>query len=161
MKYMIFLFIIINSIIFSGNVGLRSMRDSIEISIKDNDIKHNLKGNASFYGGKLHGSMRADGGRFDQWEMSSAHKTLPFGTVLKVTNLDNGKSVNVTINDRGPYIKGRVLDLSRGAFRTIEDERKGVLKNIKIEIVELGLGQRIKNKTIRKEITKRWHKRRR
>ena len=155
MRYILILFIMISSFAYSGNVGLRSMKDSIgKVEIEN---RHNLNGSASFYGGKLHGSMRADGGRFDQWAMSAAHKTLPFGTILKVTNLDNGKSVNVVINDRGPYIKGRVIDLSRGAFKLLEDERKGVLKNINIEIVELGLGQRIK----RKETIKRWQKRRR
>lgn len=159
-RILILILVMVNTIIFGSNAGLRSMRDSIGNT--GIDIRHNLNGSASFYGGRLHGSMRADGGRFNQWEMSAAHKTLPFGTIVKVTNLDNGRSVNVVINDRGPYIKGRVLDLSRGAFRVIEDERKGVLKNINIEIVELGLGQRIKNNIVRKVVTKRrWRKRRR
>ena len=144
MRKVIFLFLVISSIIFSSNVGLRSMLDSIDINVVED--RYNLKGSASLYGGKLHGSKRADGGRFNQWEMSAAHKTLPFGTILRVTNLNNGKSVNVTINDRGPYVKGRVLDLSRGAFRVISNEKVGVLKNIKIEIIELGLGQRVKRK---------------
>lgn len=144
MKKVIFLFLVISIIIFSSNVGLRSMRDSIDISTIED--RYNLKGSASFYGGRLHGSKRADGGRFNQWEMSAAHKTLPFGTILKVTNLNNGNTVNVVVNDRGPYIKGRVLDLSRGAFRILANEKVGVLKNIKIEIIELGLGQRVKRK---------------
>jgi rare lipoprotein A len=60
-------------------------------------------------------------------EMTAAHRTLPFGTVLKVTNLANGKSVKVVINDRGPYVRGRIIDLSRAAAHAIGiDEEKGI-----------------------------------
>ena len=150
MKNILILFIILSNVIFSSNIGLRSMRDGIESgNVED---RYNLKGKASFYGGRLHGSMRADGGRFNQWEMSAAHKTLPFGTLVKVTNLNNGNSVEVVINDRGPYVKGRVIDLSRGAFRVLEDEKADVLKNISIEIIKLGDGHRISSfKTNKKE----------
>lgn len=140
MKCILFLLIMISSTMFGKENSLRSMRDSIgKVDIGN---KHNLNGSASFYGGKLHGSIRADGGRFNQWDLTAAHKTLPFGTKLKVTNLDNGNSVIVTINDRGPYKRGRVIDLSREAFRQLDSEKRGILKNISIEILQMGDGKR-------------------
>ena len=102
-----------------------------------------INGDVSHYGYSLHGSKTATGGRFDQWAMTAAHKTLPFGTMVKVTNIKNNKSVVVKITDRGPYIKGRTLDLSRGAFRKIATEKQGVLKsnNVRISILSLGKGR--------------------
>lgn len=73
------------------------------------------EGEASWYGPGFHGRKTASGERFDTYEMTAAHKTLPFGTVLKVTNLNNGKTVIVTVNDRGPYVGGRIIDLSKAA----------------------------------------------
>jgi rare lipoprotein A len=73
------------------------------------------EGIASFYGREHHGGPTASGERFNMNAMTAAHRTAPLGSRLKVTNLRNGKSVVVRINDRGPYIKGRVIDLSRGA----------------------------------------------
>jgi len=73
------------------------------------------EGEASWYGPGFHGRKTASGERFDTYEMTAAHKTLPFGTVLKVTNLANDKFVVVTINDRGPFIRGRIIDLSKAA----------------------------------------------
>ena len=67
--------------------------------------------------------------------MTAAHKTLPFGTKVRVTNLSNGKSVVVKINDRGPFIKGRVIDLSHAAFSAIENVSRGVAK-VKLEILK-------------------------
>jgi len=72
-------------------------------------------GVASWYGGKFHGRMTSSGEVFDTNTLTAAHRTLPFGTVVKVTNLDNGKSVLVKINDRGPFVGGRIIDLSRAA----------------------------------------------
>ena len=102
-----------------------------------------INGDVSHYGYSLHGSKTATGGRFDQWAMTAAHKTLPFGTMVKVTNIKNNKSVVVKITDRGPYIKGRTLDLSRGAFRKIATEKQGVLKsnNVRISILSVGKGR--------------------
>ncbi|HVP19347.1 MAG TPA: septal ring lytic transglycosylase RlpA family protein, partial [Spirochaetia bacterium] len=72
-------------------------------------------GLASWYGGKFHGRMTSSGEVFNTNTLTAAHRTLPFGTVVRVTNLDNGKSVLVKINDRGPFVDGRVIDLSRAA----------------------------------------------
>lgn len=72
-------------------------------------------GVASFYGKRFDGRATANGERFDMWALTAAHRTLPFGTRVKVTNRKNGRSVVVRINDRGPFIGGRIIDLSRGA----------------------------------------------
>jgi rare lipoprotein A len=85
------------------------------------------EGRASWYGEKHDGKVTANGETFDMDEMTAAHRTLAFGTVLKVTNLSNGKSVKVVINDRGPYVGGRIIDLSRAAAHAIGiDEEKGI-----------------------------------
>lgn len=76
-------------------------------------------GEASWYGRYHQGRKTANGDRFDQNDLTAAHPTLPLGTEATITNLDNGKSVRVIINDRGPYAKGRDLDLSRAAARQI------------------------------------------
>jgi len=76
-------------------------------------------GTASWYGPGFHGHTTANGERFNQGALTAAHKSLPFGTRLKVTNKSNGRSVIVRINDRGPYVRGRMLDLSKGAASRI------------------------------------------
>jgi rare lipoprotein A len=77
--------------------------------------KHALNGRASWYGGGFHGKKTASGEIYDQSKFTAAHKTLPLGTKARVTNLDNGSAVEVEINDRGPFIEGRIIDLSRAA----------------------------------------------
>lgn len=91
-------------------------------------------GQASFYANLLENRQTANGERFKQHLITAAHRTLPFGTRVKVTNRVNGKSVTVRINDRGPYIRGRIIDLSRAAFRRISPLSKGVIP-VKIEVV--------------------------
>ncbi|WP_139802441.1 septal ring lytic transglycosylase RlpA family protein [Aurantimonas sp. 22II-16-19i] len=76
-------------------------------------------GNASYYGTRFHGRRTANGERFNMNAMTAAHKSLPFGTKVRVTNRRNGKSVVVRINDRGPYAHGRVIDLSKAAASRI------------------------------------------
>jgi len=78
-----------------------------------------LRGRASWYGPKFHGQRTASGEVFNQWAKTAAHKSLPLGTRVRVTNLRNGESIVVRINDRGPYVAGRIIDLSRGAARAI------------------------------------------
>jgi rare lipoprotein A (peptidoglycan hydrolase) len=89
-------------------------------------------GTASWYGPGFHGQETASGVRFNQHALTAAHRTLPLGTQAKVTNLDTGQEVYVTINDRGPYVQGRHLDLSRAAAKKIGLTKKGVAK-VKIE----------------------------
>lgn len=99
-------------------------------------------GHASFYGGRLHGSMTASGERFDQYAFTAAHKKLPLGSIVRVTNPSNGKSTIVRINDRGPYVKGRVIDLSAASFKTIENPKVGVIKNVIIDVLSYGNGRK-------------------
>lgn len=79
----------------------------------------------SLYSEKFHGKGTAFGEGFDMWAMTAAHRTFPGNTLVKVTNIENGKSVTVRINDRGPYVQGRDMDLSLGAFTTIAERSKG------------------------------------
>jgi rare lipoprotein A len=84
------------------------------------------QGEASWYGPGFHGRTTANGETYNQNELTAAHRTLPFNTVVRVTNLDNGKSVNVRINDRGPYARGRIIDLSKEAARRIDMVDSGI-----------------------------------
>lgn len=92
-------------------------------------------GHASYYGRRFHGRRTANGERFNMNAMTAAHKTLPFGTMVRVTNPHNGKSVTVRINDRGPFIRGRTIDLSRGAAQKIGLVARGHGR-VELEIVE-------------------------
>ncbi len=89
-------------------------------------------GEASFYGAGFHGKKTANGEKFDQNDKTAAHPTLPLGTKATVTNLENGNSVEVKINDRGPYVKGRDIDLSKGAAKELGMTKDGVAP-VKIE----------------------------
>jgi len=91
-----------------------------------------IVGQASYYAKKFHGRKTANGERFNMHEMTAAHRTLPFGTILLVTNLSNNKSVIVRINDRGPFSKRRILDLSYGAAKELDFIRNGVT-NVRIQ----------------------------
>lgn len=142
----------------SSNVKEDIIKEILEKSYIDNDITKSLEvkkesqpenvsteepqnlvhfqtGTASFYGEKWNGRKTSNGEIFDTYKLTAAHKTLPFGTLVKVTNEKNGKSVVVRINDRGPFIKGRIIDLSKAAFEAIESVSKGITK-VKLEIVK-------------------------
>ena len=91
-------------------------------------------GKASYYADKYQNKKTASGELYKTNLNTAAHKKLPFGTKVKVKNLANGKSVVVKINDRGPFVKGRVIDLSKSAFDSIGDRSSGVIE-VKIEVV--------------------------
>lgn len=97
-----------------------------------------LIGLASYYGPGFHGEETASGEEFDQGAMTAAHRTLPLGTLARVTNLENGRSVVVRINDRGPYgknvRKGTIIDLSKGAARRLRFLEDGLVK-VKVEVL--------------------------
>ena len=93
------------------------------------------QGEASFYAMKYQSRRTASGERFDQGAMTAAHKRLPFGTFVRVTNIDNGRYVVVRINDRGPFVAGRIIDLSRSAFSSIADTRLGVI-DVELEVMD-------------------------
>jgi rare lipoprotein A len=89
-------------------------------------------GTASWYGKELHGKKTANGEVFDWQGISAAHRTLPLGTIVRVTNLDNSKSIKVRINDRGPFIPNRILDLSYGAAKELDFVSHGTAR-VRIE----------------------------
>jgi rare lipoprotein A len=89
-------------------------------------------GTASWYGGSFHGRKTASGERFNTNALTAAHKKLRFGTKVKVTNLKNNRSVNVRITDRGPYVKGRIIDLSKAAKQQLG---MGGITLVKLEVL--------------------------
>jgi rare lipoprotein A len=94
-------------------------------------------GLASWYGAKHHGERTASGEIFDQNKFTAAHRTLPWGSMVKITNLDNGKSAEVRINDRGPFKKGRIIDVSRAAARALGMVQSGV-SPVQMELLSPG-----------------------
>lgn len=91
-------------------------------------------GIASFYADKFEGRTTANGEKYKHAKLTAAHRTLPFGTVLKVKNLDNGKEVTVRVNDRGPFVKGRIIDLSKSAAKELDFINEGITS---VEIVSV------------------------
>lgn len=93
-----------------------------------------FKGNASWYGPNFHGKLTSNGERYNMWGMTAAHKTLPMNTIVKVTNLRNNKSTVVRINDRGPFVATRIIDLSKAAASKINMIGHGTAP-VKLEIL--------------------------
>jgi len=139
-KLIIFMFIFVYSCTttprYTANVS------SLNKSSKNqkNTSKNKLKGVSSWYGPNFHGNLTANGEVYDMYGVTAAHKTLPFNTVVRVLNEDNGKSIILRVNDRGPYAKGRILDCSFGAAKKLGFADIGTA-NVKIEIIELGDGE--------------------
>jgi len=96
-----------------------------------------LKGECSYYADKFHGNKTANGEIYDMNQYTAAHRTLPFNTILDVKNINNGITVRVRINDRGPFKKGRILDLSLAAAKKIDLVRSGITQ-IEAKIIKLG-----------------------
>ena len=105
-----------------------------------------ITGVSSFYGSDFHGKLTANGEVFDMYGLTAAHKTLPLNTIVRVTNLANNKSLILRINDRGPFIKGRILDCSYGAAKKLDFLLQGTTK-VRIEIIEVGDGKYMKHKS--------------
>ena len=105
----------------------------LRMGLKRTHIIYQAK--ASWYGGLFHGKTTANMETFDKNVLSAAHKTIPLNTYLLVTNLNNGKKVVVRVNDRGPYIAGRELDLSEAAARLVGSYAKGVVP-VRFEVLE-------------------------
>jgi len=132
-------------VIAAGNIGAAENAEAAETaeiadaedtqtdSATDETPSFSQSGYASWYGGKFQGRRTASGEIFDTHKLTAAHKTLPFGTIVTVTNLKNGKKVDVRINDRGPFVKGRIIDLSMAAAREIELLGDGVGR-VKIDV---------------------------
>lgn len=102
------------------------------------DLKELERGQASWYGPRFHGRRTASGERYDQHALTAAHKTLPFGTLVRVRSLVTGKEVDVRINDRGPFARGRVIDVSRAAAEALGMMTLGV-KPVALLVAETGL----------------------
>lgn len=98
------------------------------------------KGMASYYAGKFQGRKTANGETFDTNQLTAAHKTLPFNTIVRVTSDENGRVVYVRINDRGPFVPGRIIDLSKAAAEAIDMLGAGVTP-VSVEILRMGDGQ--------------------
>lgn len=92
-------------------------------------------GPASYYAHKFHGRRTANGEIFDMYGLSAAHRELPLGTIIRVTHLGNGRSVELRVNDRGPFIPGRILDLSLGAAQRLDMVEAGVAE-VRIDIIK-------------------------
>lgn len=116
-------------------INLISFSIISQIQAKPKDVSPDFEqiGEASWYGPGFHGRKTANGERFNTYEMTAAHKTLPFNTLVKVTNLNNDMTVVVRINDRGPYIRGRIIDLSKAAKEEIQ---MGGLAKVRLEIID-------------------------
>lgn len=112
----------------------RKSADNREIWLKRAQGSELLTGKASWYGRDFHGGSTASGVDYDMYTFTAAHRTLPMGTVVKVTDQDNGKSVMVCVTDRGPYVRGRIIDLSYAAAKQLDLSKRGVGK-VDLEVV--------------------------
>ncbi len=122
--------VIINLYLLSVTLVISSFKTNNDLSVGVNAQMQT--GIASYYNDKHHGKKTASGEIYHNAKLTAAHRTLPFGTEVKVTNLSNGKWVTVRINDRGPYAKGRLIDLSKVAAQQIGLIKMGIAK-VKIE----------------------------
>jgi len=113
----------------SGGGGLPSVSFDDD---RDRDAEAEV-GKASFYAHRFHGRSTASGETYDETKLTAAHRTLPFGTRVRVTNLENGRTVSLRINDRGPHRKGRVIDVSYVAAKRLGFVRDGVAR-VRVEV---------------------------
>ena len=99
------------------------------------DPAYDETGQASWYGPKFHGRATANGERFDMNDLTAAHRTLPMPSMVLVTNLENGRSIKLRVNDRGPFVDNRIIDVSRRAAQFLGFERKGVAR-VRVQILD-------------------------
>src|SRR5262245_46078443 len=118
-----------------GSAGCSLVREAHEVAALPPVENGGQVGIASWYGPGFHGNRTANGEIFDQNELTAAHPSLPLGSRAVVTNLTNGRSVEVRINDRGPFVGGRVIDLSYAAARTIDMIGPGTAK-VRIDVLD-------------------------
>lgn len=131
MKTILLYFTFLISVIATAQKSPEVVSDTTQVV---NYKLYKQNAHASYYHDKFDGRKTASGTRFDNSKLTAAHKKLPFGTKLKVTNEKNNKSVIVEVTDRGPFIKGREIDLSKQAFIEIAANIKSGLVNVTIEI---------------------------
>ncbi|HKN85590.1 MAG TPA: septal ring lytic transglycosylase RlpA family protein, partial [Nitrospiraceae bacterium] len=123
----IWAFIVTSSMLMGGCAGLTKGRADLDIGMKERGI-------ASWYGEDFHGWVTASGEPYDMYGLTAAHRTLPLGTIVRVTNAVNGRHVVIRINDRGPYVNGRILDVSYAAAKQLGMWRDGIAA-IQLEVV--------------------------
>ena len=149
-----YLILLISALIFSGctpspryaSTDIKSKtKKSSKSSKKTTNHKKQYIGISSYYGPQFHGKLTANGEVFDMYGVTAAHKTLPLGTVVRVTNLENDKSLILRINDRGPYVGNRILDCSYGAALKLDFVSEGTAK-VKIDVIEFGDGKYMHHK---------------
>ena len=119
--------------------GTGSPRFSSSPSVEPWTGSTELEGVASYYAHEFDGRTTANGEVYDMNALTAAHRSLPFGTLLRITNVENGKSVVVRINDRGPFVEGRIIDLSLGAAKAVGMIQHGTAM-VKLDILRLGDG---------------------
>jgi len=136
-KILPFIFFLAVQLVITTNISNLALSDGDPTGSSFVEI-----GEASWYGPGFHGRKTASGERFDTYDFTAAHKTLPFGTLLKVTNLENNLFTIVRINDRGPYIRGRIIDLSKAAKNEIG---MGGTANVKIEQITDEIAEMLRN----------------
>jgi len=122
---------------FSSSASKATSKSIDKKTKKNKKHKKIIYGVSSFYAEDFHGKLTANGEVYDMYGLTAAHKTLPLNTICRVTNQDNNKSLILRINDRGPYIKGRILDCSYGAAKKLDFIVQGTT-DVKIEIIEWG-----------------------
>ncbi|MFQ6678308.1 MAG: septal ring lytic transglycosylase RlpA family protein [Fidelibacterota bacterium] len=127
------------------HTGSESKRKPISSKTKKGSHSKVIYGVSSFYAEDFHGKLTANGEVYDMYGLTAAHKTLPLNTIARVTNMDNDKSIILRINDRGPYVAGRILDCSYGAAMKLGFVGQGTAK-VKIEIIEFGDDQYMKHR---------------
>jgi len=104
-----------------------------ETKIEKRETREVQQGIASWYGKDFHGKQTSSGEVYDMYQLTCAHNTLPLGTMVMVTNLENGKSVELKVNDRGPFVKGRIIDVSYAAAKMLDMSEKGTAM-VKVEV---------------------------
>lgn len=123
----IWAFIVTSGMLMGGCAGLTKGQGDLDIGMKERGI-------ASWYGDDFHGWVTASGEPYDMHRLTAAHRTLPLGTIVRVTNAVNGRHVVIRINDRGPYVNGRILDVSYAAAKQLGMWRDGI-SAIQLEVV--------------------------
>ena len=122
----------------SSNSNYKKTKSNNSVRKKTNQTIY--EGISSWYGPNFHGKLTANGEIFDMYGTTAAHKTLPLNSIVRVTNLENYKSLILKINDRGPYVGDRILDCSFGAAKKLGFDKLGTT-TVKIEIIEFGDGE--------------------
>ncbi len=120
---------------FTGNEHPSDRREPAGYTGRDAVLT--IEGVASYYAHDFHGRKTANGETYDMYAMTAAHKTFPFGTVVRVHNLSNGKITVVRINDRGPFVEGRIIDLSLGAAQKVGMIESGTAR-VRLEVLQWG-----------------------